>query len=523
MQTKRAVFAPALLARAAVAPALATLLATGCPSPMPPAPDNGLKPLPALAAAPLVTDRSIEAVRARGNESERPPYDPVFLDELRAEGFGEVRFGAGVEVVPHTLDGAAPPLAGANARLLTRFVHLADTQLADDESPARVVRLDSAGVTAGAFRPQEAWGCRMLNAMTRTLSRCHADTPFDFVVLGGDNADNAQENEIGWFSDILTGAPSVECDSGDDDDPTPGPGNDPKDPFFAAGLPVPWFWVTGNHDVLNQGTVALNDENRAGYVGTSVRFGTRRWDQGFNNIIESGPTVADLRRRALTRPELMAKIAGHDDGHGLVPDAHRTDGKAFYAFDAAEGAVRMVVLDSADDLASASGFFRRSDLETRVRPLLEKAEADGALVIILSHHAATSLSAGSGLGGAGQSDAVLTSEWRDFISEFPHVVLHLGAHSHEYRTREVSGVGGHQWFESESASLADWPGQARVVEVSDEDNGFIKVRLIPVDYAVDDDPLAAEARSLQAVDLTSGWLNSISPEPGAVELFFPKP
>ena len=63
-------------------------------------------------------------------------------------------------------------------------MHLADTQLADDESPSRLVSFDSMGSTSGAYRPQEAWGCRMLNAAARTINKLHETKPMEFVLLG---------------------------------------------------------------------------------------------------------------------------------------------------------------------------------------------------------------------------------------------------------------------------------------------------------------------------------------------------
>ena len=66
----------------------------------------------------------------------------------------------------------------------------------------------------------------MANASVRTINALHAKDPFAFTLMGGDNADSAQTNEVEWVLSILSGAPSVECDSGDDNDPVPGADND---------------------------------------------------------------------------------------------------------------------------------------------------------------------------------------------------------------------------------------------------------------------------------------------------------
>jgi hypothetical protein len=54
-------------------------------------------------------------------------------------------------------------------------------------------------------------------------------------------------------------AHGLECDSAIDDDPVPGPDNDPKDRFAPVGLDVPWRWVSGNHDTLRQGNWPVAD------------------------------------------------------------------------------------------------------------------------------------------------------------------------------------------------------------------------------------------------------------------------
>ena len=123
------------------------------------------------------------------------------------------------------------PAAGANPKLLVRFAHLPDTQLADDESPDAPVRVRSAGPTSPArFARTEGDQCRVLDAAVRTINALHQTLPISFVLTGGDNADNAQRNELEWFMQIMDGAPRVKCDSGDADDPVPGPDNDGKDP-----------------------------------------------------------------------------------------------------------------------------------------------------------------------------------------------------------------------------------------------------------------------------------------------------
>lgn len=491
---------------------------SGCPQGLPEV-DGGLPRLPALSSAPLATQTTWKAKHALSSEKDSSPAIPGQLKQLLAGGFGDVELGAGVMATSKTIDGRAAPTPSPNATLLVRFVHLSDMQLTDDESPSRFVSADVMGATSGAFRPQEAWGCHMLNAAVRTINAVHRATPLDFVVLGGDNADNAQKNEVDWFRSILDGADSVECDSGNDDDPTPGPSNDPKDPFFAEGLAVPWKWVTGNHDVLNQGNFAITADQRPTYVGTRAQLGTRDWSR-LGAPMTQGEVPADERREPLMRAALMAEVAKGKDAHGLDAAGATTDGKAIYAIDAPNGLVRLVVFDSAAETGGAEGVVRRGDVLNRIVPLLEEAEAQGRYVILVSHHAARSFTDGSGFGGTVQNDAITATEWRETLGRFPHVMLHLAGHSHEFRSGVARPTGGHSFFEAETGSLTDWPAQVRLFEVWDEGGGTIRIHAVPFDYSEEDDALAAEARRRSAADFTSGWAGVNPVDTGAVDLWF---
>lgn len=492
----------------------------GCAACSPP-PPSGLPRLPRLSAAPLSTERSIVLAHPVEVQRGRSPGVHAQLRSLLEEGFGDTSFGPGLFAEARTLDGAPPPAPGPNPRLLSRFVHLADAQLADDESPSRLAGFDAIGPTGAAYRPQEAWGCLMLNAAVRTINRLHEDLPLDHVILGGDNVDNAQRNEVEWFNAVLDGADSVECDSGADDDPLLGPHNDPKDPFFAEGLRVPWRWVNGNHDVLGQGNFPVAADLNAVSVGTRAELGARDWSRPWGPLT-TGEVPADARRELLSRVPLAEAAMAGGDGHGLAdPDARR-DGKLFYAFDAPEGSVRFVVIDTAAETGGAQGIVRTGDLQARVKPLLDAAQAAGKYVIVIGHHPARSLSDGFGLGGTVQPDAVTADAWRAFLGGYPRVVMQLSGHTHRFATQLAAPAGGHRYWETETSALSDWPSQLRLFEVWDEDNGQLKLRAIPLDYADEADSFAAEARRRSAADFTSGWTDGELTDSGASEFWFPK-
>lgn len=459
-------------------------------------------PLPPLGSVALTTEVRRVPVHAVEAAPTNDPRDPAQLDQMIADGYGDEDEIDGEPIVDVTLDGSDPPAPGGAAGRITRFVHLADTQIPDDESPTRLVGFDSAGATAGAFRPNEAYACVMTNAAARTVNAAHADDPVDFVILGGDNADSAQTNEVQWFLDILDGAPVVDCDSGIDDDPVPGEGNDPKDPFAPVGLDVPWYWVMGNHDVLVQGNFPIaGREDDA--LGGDVAGATRDWSMP-GGPQTMGPVAPDEDRALLDGPSLLELVRASGDGHG-IDEATVASGKANYTFDVAGTDIRFIVIDTAGQTGGADGLIRDAEVDAFLRPALDGAVDDGKWVLLASHHASTSLSDGGGLGGMVQPDAITTADFQALLGEYDNVLAHLAGHSHVHRVTAIEPMGGNPYWEVITSAIADHPHQMRTLEIRDEDNGFVSLTSVALDLGFDGDDLAVEGRLRGITDHTSGW------------------
>ena len=466
-----------------------------------PAAAHAPTPLPPLDAAPLTTDQTLRATHDRV-EATLNPQLPADMTTMLDEGYGATALETGAALEQRTLEGAAAPAPGPGAKLLARFVHLADTQLADDESPARLAAFDLP-VLGGAYRPQEGHECRILNAAVRTINAVHAAKPLDFVLLGGDNVDNAQSNELDWFQAVLDGKPSVECDSGADDDPVAGPDNDAKDPFVAEGLAVPWRWVTGNHDVCVQGFQTIDNYADVA-IGAYSANGARDWSLPGAPVVK-GDVVADPARELLTRSALLAKVRGAGDGHGIEGGAEAL-GKAYYAFDVEGTPLRILVVDSSAETGGSDGVIHQADVDAFLTPALDEAKVAGKWVIVTSHHASGSLSDGGDVGGTAQADALSVEGWRELLSGYDNVIMHLAGHSHVHKvTRVEPAAGGRAYWELQTAALADFPNEMRLLEIWDQDDGFVSIRGVGIDYAVDDDPVATDGRSRAVVDFTSGW------------------
>jgi hypothetical protein len=461
---------------------------------------------PSLADAPTTVTRTLlpKMGKQPADETKNAAL-PDHLADYLGRGFGDFEPGPGEPYVVRTIDDSAPPAPGPNAKRVTRFVHLADLQLADDESPTRLGQFDGTGSTSSALRPQDAYLCHMGNAAVRTINALHAKDPIAFTLMGGDNADSAQTNEVDWVLGILTGAEDVECDSGDDDELIPGPDNDGKDPFKAEGLKMPWKWVTGNHDILVQGNLKV-ELYRDKALGSDATGGTRRYDNDLKGAVERGEfVVADPKRALLSRTEVMNRVGGHGDGHGLGA-AEKASGHATYTFDVDGSPIRVLVLDTAHENGGSEGVLKQSEVDSTIKPLLDKAKADGKWVILSSHHAASSLGDGTGLGGEVAPGALTTEQWTAFVGTYDNILFSMVGHSHRHRVNAMKPAAGHAYWEVMTAAIADYPHQFRVVEIFDQDNGWVMLRGTAVDIALDGDPVALEGKRRGVVDFTSGWL-----------------
>jgi 3',5'-cyclic AMP phosphodiesterase CpdA len=454
----------------------------------------------------------------------RSPAVPDDRAAMIKEGFGAWADGPAEPHQTKTPPGVSAPAVGVAPKRLLRFVHMPDLQLADDESPTRLCGFDAPGLFSPAFRPQDSNICHMLNAAVKSVNELHSTDPIDFLMLGGDNADSAQENEVGWVLSILSGADSVQCDSGDDDDPRKGPNNDGKDAFKAPGLDVPWKWVTGNHDILVQGNLPLSPGKNAEAIGSTSVAGTRNWAEPGGPVVK-GDVVADPLRRLLDRAEVMSAVASDGDGHGLGNEQVQS-GKAIYTFDVAGTDLRFLVLDTAAETGGSDGLLRQGDVDTVIKPALDKAVADGKIVILNSHHAVASLGDGTGLGGKQQADAVLGPAWLSFVSGYPNVRFSMVGHSHANKVRYLETTPGAGYWEVMTSALADFPHQLRILEIWDQDNGFLMMRATNVDFATYGDAVAKEGRALGILDFVSGWGDgegSGTPEDRNVEIWIEKP
>lgn len=413
---------------------------------------------------------------------------------------------------------AAGDLAGAQR--VMRFAHVTDMQLVDDDAPypmRQALLDDQFGMTpvgGGAERPQEEYGDEILHSMVDILNAHHVFDPLDFAIHTGDNIDNALENELMRYIDLVQGthtttgpisgfecAPDGQSESVDDDS------NDVEDqctslpehlvPAVRGLAPdMPWYSLNGNHDTLIQGNVNVEP----GFQETAAEFGRQflyAQDYVAMHFADLDPCSGGSE----------ADDFGHGYGHAgdrLCDDDQDND--AYYAFD--HRGVRMIALDTVNDEVYetnqntggvpfsegtgeqdfASGLSDGAVDAAQFQWLSDELdEASDRLTLVFAHHTINAFynqrfddfCAGPGC----FNDLLYTAgfigrqDMQELMTSHPQVAAWVGGHTHEHRVtpQTLEGAPSPGYWNIETSGLLDLPQESRIVEVwvtADGGKGF---------------------------------------------------
>ena len=459
--------------------------------------------------------------------------------------------------------GDAPHAAG---EALACLVHLSDLHLCDAESPVRQEYLDRHGDpgapyagrlgTIGTYRPQEILTVQVAAAALDAVQRLDrapvTGAPLDAVIVTGDLTDNAQRNELAWYTSLMTGgvlaprsgdpghsgwvgavdavwspsywhpdgAPSGEAP----DRPTalygypvvPGLVEAARAHVLSPGAGLPWYSVHGNHDALLQGTVAPDPELRRLATGDqrvvdlaagqtplvilegAAPIGPARYTHDATSPRES--VTADPAR-ALVRPGEFDEAHADADQHG----ASRVAGNG-NAWVCDIGHVRVIAIDTVNPHGGWQGSVDAEQLAW-LSDQLDRAR--GRYVVVTSHHPSWTLT--NAYVPDGSPRRHLADDVLGLLLRHRGVVAWLAGHvhAHTHVWHQAPDRDGGLW-EITTSSLVDWPQQLRVLELVREPGGTLALASTVVDHvgAPGWDPealgdtanLAAVSRSLAVND-----------------------
>jgi 3',5'-cyclic AMP phosphodiesterase CpdA len=435
-------------------------------------------------------------------------------------GDGQLVVGPGEPLVDR-VDLGRRAAAGAS---LGTLAHLTDAHVLDASSPARVTFLNRLGAPfESTFRPHETLTAHVLAG---ALTAVRALRP-SLVIQGGDLIDNDQANELSIALSVLRGGLArpgsgsrgyygVQLPSDPDpfyyrpdiDAPRhPGLLRAAVRPFPCAGVRTPWCPVLGDHDALVAGelvptqlTESLAVGNRALWdlprnvtLPAGVRLTTGPTsspdgppvpalvDQLLDEALQ-GPTVrvpADAARREMGFEEVVARLRS---AAARVSPA----GPASLDYSLDLGArLRLIVLDLVRRDGGSGGLVTSNQpgwLERQLRA------AGDRWVIVVSHQPLESSEGG---------DSLLA-----LLDRAPRVIATLSGHTHRNRiTPRATGAGG--YWQISTASLIDYPQQARALRVLETDGGGIAIQTWMLDHVLPG-PLGTISRELSYLDAQGG-------------------
>jgi 3',5'-cyclic AMP phosphodiesterase CpdA len=435
-------------------------------------------------------------------------------------GDGQLRVGPGEPLVPRTELGPASP----SVTTLATLAHVTDSHVLDASSPARVTFLDRLGPPfQSTFRPQETLTAQVLSG-AGTAIRSLAP---QLAIQGGDLIDNDQSNELEHALAALRGG-IVDPGSGrlgyygvqlaSDTDPFYyRPAVDaPRYPqllrdairrFESRGVGTPVYPVLGDHDALVAGTLLPTALTHALAIGDRAL-----WDlphglkippglRSAQTTAPDGPpdpgAVDELLAQALHGPivrvppdparrELpFAEVVSRLHAAGGPATAIRAGARLDYIVDVG-ARLRLVVLDIVRRDGGSGGAVDPSQpawLERQLR------DAGDRWVIVVTHQPILSSVGGDGL--------------LSVMDRAPRVIAALNGHIHRNEIRPRSTAAGGYWLIT-TASLIDYPQQARALTVEATQNGAVAIRTWMLDHVGEPLGLGRISRQLAYLDPQGG-------------------
>ncbi len=406
------------------------------------------------------------------------------------------------------------------ARSLLNLIHISDTHICDAQSPTRVEYLDrfadphhplskKLGTLVGTYRAHESLTSQVLESAIQSINRIDlapiTKSKIDTVIVTGDVTDNAQQNELNWFTALFNGG-KVRPDSGGRDKwegvggeifyspffwhPHGTPKGEQDDfpralygfptidnlfdavraPFYASGLRYPWLAVHGNHDALLQGTVAPTVELRSFSVKGEKIFeiADALALKALTEVSEVGPASypnADLVPKIQVSPDQSRDFVFEDSWNQNFYREDEDNGisasmlgspRRYWRKDFS--AVTILALDTVNPHGGWQGSI---DLEQFEWLQNELSTLRNRYVVISSHHPLQDLFNGYTL----TSRRVMRDEIERFLISQPQVIAWICGHTHRNKLTYFGPDNMHGFWQIETSSLIDWPQQGRIIEI----------------------------------------------------------
>lgn len=411
-----------------------------------------------------------------------PKLDTTEIVKYANEGYGGWTLNSNheterrLDLMPHDYQN----LIVNHTETLLHFFTMTDLHITDGEFPAHGIYTKYGGGIVSVYSEMMHYTTHVLDGAIHSVNAIHHEHPVDFGLSMGDNANNAQYNELRWSIDVFDGA-EINLDFGINDNPRIGPRKNFYDDFTAVGLnqQIPWYQVIGNHDHI--------------------------WPDKKPKVVSDDPN-----RRFLSRTDWMREFfrtSSKPTGHGFK-EADLETGFACYSFEPKAGVpMKVIVLDNTqpDDDPNVMGYAHGSLDRARFDWLvteLDKGQEEGKLMIIAAHipigveylePLTKPFMSWSTISQVSEPEII------EKLHTYPNLILWVAGHRHRnsvtpLKSPEPSEPERGFWV-AEAASLRDFPQNFRTFEILKNSDDTISIITKNISPTVKEGSFASIARS----------------------------
>lgn len=437
----------------------------------------------------------------------------IVRDSANELGWSELKYAEG-----------EPHLEEVTGQVLACFWHLSDLHLCDAESPSRLEYLDRFSDPdsevrdvigdIGTYRPQEILTVQVAVSMVKTVNAIDtgpmSGAPIDAVLVTGDVTDNAQRNELNWYSTLISGGTIYPASGGElsswigvsdpenwderywhPDGPMSSVEPDratrlygyPKVPGLiekaragvaSPGLKYPTLSVQGNHDALLQGTVPPSCELRTLSMGGEFITGLPEGQSPMALLPSVAPHGPAYYIHDSTSPR---KFTIPDAGRDLIEVGEFAEsiGEERNYWTCAVGETYFICLDTVNPYGGWQGSIDSAQFEWL------KSELDSHVddyIVVASHHPSPSMT--NDYTTVRSEVRILGAEILGLLMQYPNVIAWVAGHIH-FNAAIMHEQGESKLLEITTASLIDWPQQGRIFEIV-RSNGKVGIISTVVDH-----------------------------------------
>ncbi|MFB8777779.1 TIGR03767 family metallophosphoesterase [Streptomyces broussonetiae] len=501
-----------------------------------------LRPTDSQAAAAPAAEAPVASSRTAPTTAPLAPYTrgttlaTVATPGPDGPGYRRLAEGPGWQRVVRDELAAAAPGREDRRTVLAAFVHLTDLHITDTQHPLRLEFLRSHDPRA--WRPQEALTVQGAVALVERINALRGapatGAPLHFAITTGDNTDNNSRTELEWYLTVMSGG-RVTPDSGDPRhhegvqnsglkqywqpdaplrDADKQRGFPHLDGFLTAaarevlspGLNLPWYSTVGNHDAMPLGCYGHGDPYLADFaVGArklmtlpaaearrlqdTLKAATDPLGAHLRDLLKAHardlrPVTPDERRAPFTAAEYVrAHLDPAHTGTGPVGHGYSTAnaeaGTQYYSFRVADDVIG-ISLDTTDPGGHYQGSIGTAQLRWLERTLRENADSHA---LVFSHHtSATMVNT--------RPDPARPTERRHngdevlaLLGRHRNVLAWINGHIHRNTITPHRASDGHSFWEVSTASHIDFPQLARVIELSDNNDGTLSLHTTLIESA----------------------------------------